>query len=393
MQSQYIQIGWHIVRYILNWPVWLVSRKTRRNPSLWVFGAWNGERFSGNASALAIRANRESDLRVVWLATSRTALKHAREVGLEAFPTYSVQGYKVSLTAGVGVVSTSHRDINQFAPPPNLLNLWHGIPLKRIGWDAPSLRRALNRAAMIGRVLPFHAPDLSNHVAASSPWEAERMASAFRLPRSHVHVIGQPRNDRLGGSPAPSRLRKVLYVPTFRQGVTFDPVDTFMSAAPIIEQFCQEQDVEFWVMWHPNIDPDRGAEGLRECGRVSLIKPGQISGDFNGLLNEVDLLVTDYSSVYFDFLLTQRPIVFAAFDLDEYTERDRGFYLDYSDSNVTPGPKCTNWESVIEAIANLLDDPDAYAAERWRARNAFHQNLDGGASERALVLARSLVDA
>ena len=66
--------------------------------------------------------------------------------------------------------------------------------------------------------------------------------------------------------------------------------------------------------------------------------------DINKILYNVDLLITDYSSVFYDYLILDRPILFSSFDLMEYQKIDREFYEDYQSS--TPGIKCYDWDEI-----------------------------------------------
>ena len=96
--------------------------------------------------------------------------------------------------------------------------------------------------------------------------------------------------------------------------------------------------------------------------------------DINYLLPHTDLLITDYSSVYFDYLLLNRPIIFAPFDMESYQAIDREFYEDYH--LATPGPKCRNWDEVIETIDNILRGNDPYAQSRIEKRHIYHSYFD-----------------
>jgi len=91
-------------------------------------------------------------------------------------------------------------------------------------------------------------------------------------------------------------------------------------------------------------------------------------------------LITDYSSVYFDFLLTDRPIIFAPFDYDSYIAKDRELYYDYD--KVTPGPKCKDWDEVLDWIEKFKTNPSLYQKERAKAKDKFHKYKDNKNSRR-----------
>ena len=92
-------------------------------------------------------------------------------------------------------------------------------------------------------------------------------------------------------------------------------------------------------------------------------------------LLETDILITDYSSSYFDYLLLNRPIIFAPFDLDSYLNQERGFYFDY-DSH-TPGEKALNWDELLSCIENSVNNPDNYKKQRQKLCKEFFEYMDG----------------
>jgi CDP-glycerol glycerophosphotransferase (TagB/SpsB family) len=98
--------------------------------------------------------------------------------------------------------------------------------------------------------------------------------------------------------------------------------------------------------------------------------------DIADLYLAADSLVTDYSSVFFDFVLTDKPMVFLAPDLAEYRDENRGFYLDYHET--VPGPVCTTTEEVIASLTS----PDEHGPTRARFRETYTPYDDGQASRR-----------
>ena len=99
----------------------------------------------------------------------------------------------------------------------------------------------------------------------------------------------------------------------------------------------------------------------------------------NDLLVDADLLITDYSSVYFDFLLTNKPIIFFPFDLNQYTNH-RKLYFDYKE--VIAGPICYDW-SEVEAQINKQFENDQFVKLR-KEKNEFYNKYNKGNSSEKL---------
>jgi CDP-glycerol glycerophosphotransferase (TagB/SpsB family) len=109
------------------------------------------------------------------------------------------------------------------------------------------------------------------------------------------------------------------------------------------------------------------------------------------LLLESTILITDYSSIYFDFLLTQRPIIFTPFDIEEYQKKDREFYYNYED--VTPGPKCQDWNEVLIWIEMFVKDITLFEKERKEVNKKFNKFDDFKNSERVYQMIKEKCNA
>lgn len=215
------------------------------------------------------------------------------------------------------------------------------------------------------------------------------MRKAYAFLRRPVWVEGYPRNDVLtgadGGAATRAALgigadeRVVLYAPTWRddRDEMIDDLDPARLAA--------DTGAIVLVRGHSRtILPGRDAHGARVLDVTAY-------PDMSDLLVVADALVTDYSSVMFDFTATGKPIFFFAPDLAHYREQLRGFYFDLVAH--APGPLTTTQAELTEALAS--DGIPAAYVDRyadWRAR--FNLRDDGHAAERvvARILDQGFVD-
>lgn len=97
-------------------------------------------------------------------------------------------------------------------------------------------------------------------------------------------------------------------------------------------------------------------------------------------LNISDVLITDYSSVYFDFLLKDKPIIFFPYDLEIYMSESRELYYEYD--SITPGPRAENMEDLIKHLEESISGKDNYEIERRRVLDMMFDYDDGHSSER-----------
>ena len=111
--------------------------------------------------------------------------------------------------------------------------------------------------------------------------------------------------------------------------------------------------------------------------------------DLYKIINAVDLLITDYSSIYFDFLLLDRPIIFTPMDLDEYRSNP-GLLLEPYEF-WTPGYKCLNQSDLQEKILLELRDGGSYGKERSVIKNIVHKYQDAYSTKRVLDLIHEIM--
>ena len=103
-------------------------------------------------------------------------------------------------------------------------------------------------------------------------------------------------------------------------------------------------------------------------------------GDIYPLLKYTDILITDYSSIFFDFLLLNRPIIFFDYDFKEYSSNMGGFVYDYE--KMTPGPKVKNQGQLIEAIGKQLSNEDEFHQTRFSLCQKLFTHQDANSSQR-----------
>jgi CDP-glycerol glycerophosphotransferase len=342
----------------------------------------------------------------VWLVASQREATDAAARGIRAVPKRSLRGLWRTARARVVVVTHGFGDVNRYAVSGAfVVQLWHGIPLKRIGIDSPetlrvpgivaatpaagavrTLLRAMYRgAARRIRVLP-----------AASHLVRGRLESAFALPDASVPVTGEPRVDVLSrGTAADRRVharaaigravpraqassRFVLYAPTWRDGAVDPAVPTAQEWSRIFEVL-RRHDATLLVRSHPlgagDYAPPFPTDRVHSLG-------SDLVADVTPLLPGLDALVTDYSSLAFDAALVPLPTLFLAPDVEEYARR-RGFYGTYAD--VAGDDWAVDWTQAASQLDAVLgsEGERARRVDRAIALDArVHAFRDGRNAER-----------
>ncbi|MDD5306835.1 MAG: CDP-glycerol glycerophosphotransferase family protein [Deltaproteobacteria bacterium] len=358
----------------------LLSHATPKDRRLLVLG---GRQLGGNTGPLLSRAA-GFGFRAVWL-TRRTEILALRRT--DVVSTRSLRGMWLAARAGAVALTHSLGDFGPlvFARRTRLYNLWHGMPVKRISTADPGFATRRHARSNIREMRRYAA------MFASSPAMADLFARTFGLERSRVIVTGQPRTDVLLGPapvdpgtrydpPLPPHEKRILYCPTWRDGLPvrlFPFADADMEA---IQRFLEERDAVLFVRTHPN-DPGR----LERRDRRVVPMQGELVPEITCALAAFHVLVTDYSSVYFDYLLLDRPVIFLAYDLDEYAATP-GFFMPFED--ISAGPSPVTQADFLRALDEALDCPQSYAADRERVRRLVYEHADDRATERTLEFLR-----
>jgi CDP-glycerol glycerophosphotransferase len=348
-----------------------------------VYHSFEG-RYSDNPRALheALRTRTGAEHEHVWLADPEHA--HGFPADAVTVPFGPPEARRALESADL-VVSNTHLDLDWDKPAhATYLQTWHGTPLKRIHRDvlfAPEGR--LDRLDL----------DVARWDLLLSPNEASTplLRGAFRYG-GPVHETGYPRNDVLLAPDAAQRrarvreqlgiadgVQAVLYAPTWRDDDFFGDGPKFALRFDA-ERFRSELGEGSVLMLRLHYMVSAALAGAELPGVVDV----SFHPDISDLYLAADVLVTDYSSVQFDFAVTGKPIVYHVHDLEHYRGVLRGFYFDFEE--IAAGPLLTTSEEVVEALRDV-DVVRAQYKERYAAfQERFCHLEDGRASDRVLDL-------
>lgn len=270
-------------------------------------------------------------------------------------------------------------------PGQRYLQTWHGTPMKRIAEDMPPGNLSLEYRLTMRREARMW--DL---LLAQNDFAAEVLPNAFWFTGETLNE-GYPRNDLLRGSRTSARAsevrrrlglrpdaRIVLYAPTFRDtrktggaydlqiDIDFDELSSYLPA-----------DTTILLRGHSNTAGAQAEE--LPANVIDVTNYGEISE----LFMVSDVLITDYSSMMFDFAVTQKPMLFFVPDLEEYEDSTRGFYLRFRD--ICPGEFYFDSSELGIAVGSALRGDTEVMSDEYRSFLArFAPQDDGGATARVV---------
>lgn len=353
-----------------------LSRLFPRNPRKWVFCGWHRgagmEIFADNAKYLYLEAfHAKNGIRPIWLAKDRAFAAHLRGEGFESHYEKSMLGIWHALTAGTTVIDAYLQPENfRFSGGTRIVQLLHGKGMKKGGYvEMPRQKQDVifSTSPFVSSMLPASFVQESPIVVAGYP-----RADIFfkKIPGSGISI-----DEKALGILKDARYEKrILYAPTFRRGIEKLDLETVLDL-PALSKWLVENEALFFINLHPKY---RTQARSLSYENVHFIE----ESDTYPLYPLMDIMITDYSSAFTDYLLLDRPIVFYAYDLENYKQKE-GLSFDNYDE-FTPGPKAQSPAELRSALSATIAN-DAHKAERKRVRDLYHAYQDGESGSRILA--------
>lgn len=253
---------------------------------------------------------------------------------------------------------------------------WHGIPFKAMGIKDKKINKKSHKSVIkkYSRVSKF---------ISSSYFVGNLYKDCFMLSDEQISNIGFPRVENMLNSNKESLKEKYqcnnifLYAPTFRDdGFTrIFPFDDFNEKE--LENFLISTKTIIFLRLHPN-DSNLGVSNIKNVKSFDSIE----YPDINDYLNQFDGVITDYSSIYFDFITTQRPSILIPYDLENYMETRGMLFKSYSEAFVDNKVDC--FFDFISSLARVINKKDEYFVVREELVSKLYGSSINGATERVL---------
>lgn len=277
------------------------------------------------------------------------------------------------------------------------IQLWHGFPLKALGHMMKGFQAEKNRTTNLWQRYDY--------IASYGQIYTDFMCACYGTPACQYWTTGMPRNDLLFVTDGKQNLQKILpdsagkkvilYMPTFRElehknvyqmqvdgdadGYLFYWEDFSISR---FDQFCREKNLYFVFKLHPS-DASKVKTWCASSENIGILTDEMLADKcMYEYLNAADVLITDYSSVYFDYLLLDRPIIFTDKDLDAYTAQ-RGLILEPLDF-WRPGAAVHTMDLLEREIMNAVGGKDVYQEKRKCLLPLIHHYRDKDSTKRLL---------
>ncbi len=312
-----------------------------RNKNIWVFGSFSGA-FNDNVKYLFIYVNeKHPEIRPIWISDSKKIVNFLRSKEFEAYHKYSLQGVFYALRGKFYFYFSNATNINLWlSGGATKMNLWHGVPMKKIQFDTnyqifePSFK---NKFLYIDHHLK------NDFILSTSQKLSQYFSSAFKIDRKKCLNFGYPRNEILSYSEDKimnfiekyepletmelvQNLKKYdkvfAYMPTWRDNGR-DFIEDAGIDFELLNEILKNKNYYLMLKLHHMTKLSVGMEQYKNI----LLLDNKL--DMYPILPFTDCLITDYSSIFFDYKLMNKQVILFPFDKEEYISKDREMYYDY----------------------------------------------------------------
>ncbi|WP_081166534.1 CDP-glycerol glycerophosphotransferase family protein [Lactococcus garvieae] len=353
-----------VIRMIMYPFLYILGKVLKTDSKIILFSSFKGKSYSGNPRYLfeyLRKTEKFSDYDCVWAFKNECFIEGAKTVKFN-----SLKYYYYLTKAKYWIFNSKMAPYYYKKPDQIYLQTWHGVPLKRLGHDIVDNGSTYYRSKQSYKSMVKSYDKDSEHwdyLIATSPFSSQVFETAFAFPTEKMLNVGYPRVEYLLDSETskvlalkkkyklPTNKKIILYAPTWRDhsfgssGYTFElNVDFYKWKRKLGEDSV--------ILFKPHYlisNTYEVPDDLKDY--VFLMSANQ---DINDAYLMSDILITDYSSVFFDYAQLQKPIYFYMYDFEHYAQELRGFYLNVPED--LPNDVVKTEEELLETLQDNCFD-------------------------------------
>lgn len=362
-----------------------ISYCVPKSKNIWIYGAWAGKNYSDNPKYMFKYMNENHpEIKSIWVTRDKEVELHLRKNGYKCFNRFSLKGLYYTYRAAVAFESSGNEDISHFINNKltKTIMMWHGVGGKSSKW----------KNGQYGTTTKFK----FDYFPATSEWYIKVMSKAKNVPENRFRITGQARDDAFFNKqyfePIESIKQKnpdvklIVYMPTHRNfgrhenTINIDDmnrVDSFLRNNGMI------------MVFKPHFNELKFYSNFENQFSNIVIAKGSEWSDPYEYLHYFDLMIGDYSSVMYDFLSVDKPIVLYTYDIEDFIENDAD--LDDLFWDYPIGPRCDSWDEVFSEIENAFVN-DEWKEKRALCNKVFQDYCDGQNCHRIYLWVKELLD-
>lgn len=326
---KYNKTVYKIYYYLMTACLALMKLFVKTDEKLILFNSFAGRKYDDSPKAIfeAMRADpRFTDYKFVWAFHEPEKFEVD---GAEKIKTDGLKYFKTALAARAWVTNSSvERGLRFKKKNTFFLNTWHGSPIKKMGSDIASDNQSFSSKGK-------NHTDVMN---TQSYFEADIFSKCFEIPRNHFIEVGLPRNDTLANYTEEERatLRRklglpedkivILYCPTFREYEKDENLGVVLAPPMDLKKWEAELGDQYVLLFRAHYEVSK----VMEINENVFVRNVTDYPALNDLMVASDILISDYSSIFFDYSIMDKVMLHFTYDFDKYEEK-RGMYFDIRD--------------------------------------------------------------
>ncbi len=370
----YKELFWRLFDLLSGYPLYLLSFLFPRKNNRWVFGTNVG--FADNAKYLFLSVKEHKQIDSCWITQNRSLAKQMQQKGHKAYYKYSFLGLKYCLTASVYIFTYHSHDINFFTSGrAKKVNLWHGVGIKK---GSDDINKAMPH--WLSKILLPHLYEHTDLFLSTSPLMNEHFrkthnldshcyvyeymyprCSFLMMPKEQIkkHIQQYESPDTNAFINEIQKYNKVyIYMPTWRINLK----ETFIEESKLdfqkLEYIMSRQNSLFLLKLHPAV------KVISQYNRFKHILTIDSKQDIYPILPFTDVLITDYSSIYYDYLLQDgKQAILFPFDIQEYRKHSDELAFDYD--TYTPAKRAYTAEQLYELLSQKEMQSPSIKEREW----------------------------
>ena len=383
-----------------------MTRYYHPNNKLIIFGAMNGNWYGDNSRHLFewVIQNRK-DIMPVWVTRNYNLYRRLKSNNLPVVFMYSYVGFVTIMRSRFGFFTDSLRDLflDPFASHDKikLIALRHGRSVKRVRFA-----RKRHKITQKEKIERLRESTLIIHAISTSPFVSQMQEECLQIGKNKHIVTGYPRNDELLNSNKGKKIiwkkycnklnpnKTILYGPSWRHGrgfTQFFPFNDF-DISELID-FLEANKILLLLRPHVTELEKPGLKQLftelTKQSKYVRLATHKTFPDVNSIIPFIDVLVSDYSALYHDFLLLDKPMMFIPYDYEDF-ERQNGFLYEYF--KYLPGPNVNSFSMFCNEIRKIVEGKDPFLRKRKILLEKIHVFKDANSSKRVVSLFDELIN-
>lgn len=338
---------YNIYFYIMSFILKLLKLFVKTDNKLILFNSFAGRKYDDSPKEIyeeIIKDDRFKEYKIVW--AFHNPEKHKIN-GAKVIKTDTLEYFITALKSRVWITNSSvERGLDFKNKNTFYLNTWHGTPLKKMGSDIQTDNKSFKSKSK-------NKVDTMN---AQSDYEANIFSRVFNIPRNHFLEVGLPRNDKLinyscktrsdirARLDIPSNKKVILYAPTFREYEKDKNNGCVLKPPMNLKKWENKLSDEYILLFRAHYEVSK----VMEINNNYFVRDMTNYNSLNDLMIASDILVSDYSSIFFDYSLMNKPMLYFTYDYEKYSSH-RGMYFDIREH--LNGGK--NEDEIINILKNI----------------------------------------